>query len=247
MSCFYRGDCLTHMRTVKDKSIDFIYWNPPFGTTHNSWDEKLDWQELFAECFRILKDDGVLAIHCSIPFNYTLIRAAPKPPSYSWYWKKERITCALNAKRQPMRCVEEILIWTNKKPRYIPQRVGIEQGYEGGRYTTSYVGQTVKQTVRTVVGKYQTHFLDMPRHIRGFATRSDEMVRLFLRHYTREGDTVLDPTCYKGLTGRICTEMNRRWIGIDKYFLPTEWISQTDSNSDSLPSTASASLPSVGS
>ena len=28
-------------------------------------------------------------IHCSVPFNYTLIREAPKAPSYSWYWKKE--------------------------------------------------------------------------------------------------------------------------------------------------------------
>lgn len=225
MSLFYSGDCLVNMKRIQSKSVDFIYWNPPFGTTRNTWDESLEWPSLFKECFRILKDDGILAIHCSIPFNYTLIRDAPKPPSYSWYWKKENVTCILNAKKQPMRCVEEILVWKNKKGRYYPQRVGDEIGYVGGRYKTTYVKNNVNiQPRETTKGKLQTHFLEMPRTIRGFATRSDDMIRLFLSHYTKEGDTVLDPTCYKGLTGRICNEMKRRWIGIDKYFYPTEWM-----------------------
>lgn len=225
MATFFKGDCLTEMKKLNSKSIDFIYWNPPFGITRNSWDEKLDWKSLFTECFRVLKNDGVLAIHCSVPFNYTLIREAPKPPNYSWYWKKDNVTCSVNAKRQPLRCVEEILIWYNKKPRYFPARVGNELGYQGGFYNTSYIINPVQQPKIRVAGKYQTHFLDMPRHIRGYATRSDEMIKIFLKHYTKEDDTVLDPTCYLGLSGKVCRSMNRKWIGIDKYFFPTEILS----------------------
>ena len=52
----------------------------------------------------------------------------------------------------------------------------------------------------------------------GFSTRPRELIELMIRSYTKEGDTVLDPTCYRGITGKICKEMKRKWIGIDKYF-----------------------------
>lgn len=217
--------------------------NPPFATTQNWWDEAIDWPSFFKEAFRVLKDDGMLLIHCSIPFNYTLIRAAPKPPHYSWYWKKPGTTLALCAKVQPLRCVEEILVWKNKKNRYYAKRVGDKMGTEGGRYKTSYVNESKIQETKKVKGTYITHFLDMKREIRGFATRSDDMVKLFLEAYTKEGDVVLDPTCYKGLTGRICSQMGRKWIGIDKYFYPTEWILQKSAPSASAPPMLGEALP----
>jgi site-specific DNA-methyltransferase (adenine-specific) len=37
-------------------SIDFIYFNPPFGITRQPWDEKLDWKNIFIELFRISKN-----------------------------------------------------------------------------------------------------------------------------------------------------------------------------------------------
>jgi site-specific DNA-methyltransferase (adenine-specific) len=217
---FHKADCLTHMRTMDAKSIDFIYWNPPFGTTQQPWDERLDWSALFSECFRILKEDGNLVIHCSIPFNYTLIRSAPRPPSYSWYWDKGNVTLPLIVNHQPLRCVEEVLVWKMKKGKYFPQRVGDEERSVIGRYVTKYVMATRITDPVTVRGKCQTHLLAMPRTLDGFSTRSEDMVELFMKSYTREGDTILDPTCYKGLTGKVAQRMGRNWIGIDKYFEP---------------------------
>jgi DNA modification methylase len=52
----------------------------------------------------------------------------------------------------------------------------------------------------------------------GFSTRPKELIELLISSYTKEGDTILDPTCYRGITGRISKAMGRRWIGIDKYF-----------------------------
>lgn len=114
MATFYRGDCLEQMKRLPAKSVDFIYFNPPFATTYQWWDEALPWPAIFEQCFRVLKDVGTLAIHCSVPFNYRLIRAAPRPPNYSWYWDKQATTTPLLAKKQPLRCVEEILVWTQK-------------------------------------------------------------------------------------------------------------------------------------
>jgi DNA modification methylase len=227
-ACIYIGDNLRIIsNNIPDKSISFIYFNPPFGTTKQDWDEKLNWKLLFKEFFRVLKDDGVIAIHCSVPFNYVLIRESPIPPNYSWYWKKESITCPLIAKHQPLRNTEEILVWTNKKTKYFPQRVGTEIRQQGGNYEKqkySYYGNGSKQPKQQVIGKYQTHHIDMPRLIDGYSTRPVEMVELMIKSYTQEGDTILDPTCYKGLTGTVAKRMNRKWIGIDKYFYPTKLL-----------------------
>lgn len=220
---FYRGDTLQTLRSqIKDKSINLIYINPPFGTTRNVWDEKQDWGELFDEFFRVLKDDGMLVIHCSIPFNYELIRAAPKPPAYSWYWKKEGSTCPLLANHQPLRCVEEILVWKKKKNTYYRQQIGTELRVSKTMDATSYVGNVEKSKKTVMIGKTRTHLLDMKRNIQGFSTRPDDMVQLMIDSYTKPGDTVLDCFCYKGLTSKFCRE--RRWIGMDKNFYPEAWF-----------------------
>lgn len=237
MATFYFGDCLIQMKKLPSQSINLIYWNPPYGTTQNTWDESLNWEDLFKECFRLLRSDGMLVIHCSIPFNYELIRRCPRPPSYSWYWKKDAPTCPLIANHQPLRIVEEILVWKNKKNTYYRQNEGTEERKSSYGTTKSYYGDISRGAKASkIIGKTRTHFLDMPRNksARGgpkrdqdFVTRTDEMIELFIKHYTKEGDVVLDPTCYKGLTGVICKRLNRKWIGIDKYFMPSLLIGKS--------------------
>ena len=219
MSVFYKGDVFNILKSqINDKSINLIYINPPFGTTKNYWDEKLDWNKLFIEMFRVIKDDGMIVIHCSIPFSYELIRAAPKQPSHSWYWLKDSPTCPIIANIQPLRIVEEILVWKNKKSTYYRQQIGNEERKSTYMTKTDYYGNTVKNTTSVIKGKTRTHFLDMKRDIQGFSTRPKEMCELMINSYSKEGDTILDLFCYKGLTYRC--KGKRRWIGIDKYFMP---------------------------
>lgn len=219
---FYQADCLVQLRKLPAASVDFIYFNPPFGITHQPWDERLDWPAIFAELFRIVKSPGTIAIHASVPFNYTLIREAPRAPSYSWYWDKINTTTPLLAKKQPMRRVEEILVWTNRV-KYHPQRVGDELRQEtSGAVSSAYMGSVRHRPViyREVRGRLQTHLITQKPHIRGFATRPDDLIELFIKSYTDAGDTVLDPTCYQGLSGVVAKRLGRNWIGIDKHFLP---------------------------
>ena len=221
MATFYKGDCLEWMKRLDSNSINLIYWNPPYGTTKQSWDEKLDWENIFKECFRIMKNDGMLVIHCSVPFNYTLIRSAPVMPLYSWYWDKVGTTLPLIANKQPLRHIEEILVWKKKITKYYPQRVGNELRLVHADGKTDYCAKVQQNLeLKEVKGKYQTHLITMKRKIDGYSTRPDDMIKLFIDSYTKEGDVILDPTCYKGLTGKIAKQMNRKWIGIDKYFFP---------------------------
>jgi len=223
MKVFYKADTLLTLKNqLLDKSVNLIYVNPPFGTTRQYWDEKQDWPAIFKECFRILKDDGMLVIHCSIPFNYELIRAAPKPPSYTWYWKKDGPTCPLIANQQPLRIIEEVLVWKNKKNTYYRQQIGTEEHVSKYMSINEYYGKNVEQKKTIIKGKTRTNLLEMRRAVDGFSTRPGEMIDLFIQSYTVPGDTVLDMFCYKGISSTYC--IDRKWIGIDKYFYPTAWF-----------------------
>lgn len=219
MSCFIRGDALKTLKSqIKSKSIDLIYFDPPFGTTRQVWDEKQDWPAIFTECFRVLKDRGMLVIHCSIPFNYELIRAAPKPPSHSWYWLKESPTCPLIANQQPLRQVEEILVWKNKRNAYYRQQIGDEPRVVQNSSGSDYYMRNIHAGEHILRGKTRSHFLNMRRSLDGFSTRPKEMIQLMIDSYSQAGDTVLDLFCYKGISSTCCA--GRKWIGIDKNFYP---------------------------
>ena len=55
-----QGDCLELMKQVPDKSIDLILCDLPYGTTHNSWDEVIPFDKLWAQYTRIIKDKGAI-------------------------------------------------------------------------------------------------------------------------------------------------------------------------------------------
>lgn len=216
----YKGDAIEIMKGLETASVDLIYTNPPFnGATRNTWDKKIDWALFFKEARRLLKPTGNIVLHCAVPFNYTLIREAPSPPSYSWYWKKENVTCPFLAKTQPLRIVEEILVWRGERGQYFPQRVGTEERTYRASGKSSYYGAVSEQEPQTVQGKYQTHYLEMAREIDGFSTRPRDMIRLLYNAYSKEGDTVLDPFCNNALSAICCP--GRHWIGIDLLHEPT--------------------------
>ena len=93
-----------------------------------------------------------------------------------------------------------------------------------------YYGPTKKKGKKIIQGKTRTHFLEMKRDVQGFSTRPKEMVELMIKSYTNEQDTVLDLYCYTGLSGVVCRELKRNWIGFDKYHTPVLLLQNTESN-----------------
>ena len=222
MSCYFRQqDCFEFLKTLDSNSIDLIYCDPPFGTTQQFWDSKLDWKQLFVQFFRVLKDTGMLVIHSSQPFTYTLIRSAPKPPLYNWIWNKGGSpTGYLSANHQPLRCCEEILIWKKNKTTYYRQQIGDEERQSATATPSGYTLAVAPRKKTVIKGKTRTHYLDFKRTVDGYSTRPREMVELMVKSYSKEGDTVVDCFCYKGLSGAVCKQLGRRWLGSDLYHLP---------------------------
>lgn len=210
------SDNLTYCRTCEDNSIDLIYFNPPFGTTEQEWDKPLQWEELFVEMDRILKPDGNIVIHTSIPFTYDLIRF--RKPKYHWIWNKGTTGSPFLAKKQPMRNTEEILVYykTGKTGRYYPQMEGDKERKVSDSVATKYWGGRSKGTYTTVIkGKYPKHLISFHRKVKGLSTRPEELIEYIIKTYTKEGELVLDLTCYKGITGEVCDKIDRKYVGVD--------------------------------
>lgn len=212
-------DCHAAIKDIENNSISLIYINPPFATTAQKWDKPLDWGFLFPEMFRILKDDGVIAIHCAIPFTYELINYMK--PNYHYTWIKGRPSGHLNAKKQPLRSCEEILIYyKNPKHTYNPQMKGDAITYskrenpkgtkyyqEQKPYTTNHVGQYP----RTFLGVFNNiSQKDSPKSI------PDAITKYIILTYSNEDETILDFCCCDKNNGNIATELNRIYYGIDK-------------------------------
>jgi len=223
MKQYIEGDIHEVIKTLEDGCIDFIYTDPPFSTTEAKWDKPLKWEELFNEMWRVLKPNGIICLYSALPFTYELYKY--ETPKYHYSWKKNNSTCFFQAKKQPLRCMEEINIYFKKMGTYNPQMEGDtfypkrynklkdKQQHYGHRNNIekSYTAKTEGHT-----GKYPTTFKEWKIRKDGTGiTRDDEQIDYFIKTYSNEEDTILDMTCHNNYVGDRCTELKRNYIGVD--------------------------------
>lgn len=225
MITLYNGDCLEEMKNIPDKSIDLILTDLPYGNTSCKWDSAIDMGELWSHWKRILKDRGQVLLFGIEPFMSTLITSNLKEYSHQWYWKRSNVTGNLNAKKEPMRCIEEIAVFRCNRKKgvnhftYNPQGIHVlekvkkRKGFDRNVYGVSY-GYT--QTV----GGYPKHILEYnspPLNNRLHACQKPtDLLEYLVKTYSNEGETVLDCTMGSGSTGVACIHANRKFIGIEK-------------------------------
>lgn len=114
----HNGDCLEIMPHIKSHSIDMILADLPYGTTNNKWDSIIDLDQLWKEYKRIIKPNCAIVLTAMQPFSSKLIASNYKMFKYEWIWNKKNTTGFLNAKKQPLRQHESILIFYSKQPTY---------------------------------------------------------------------------------------------------------------------------------
>lgn len=106
------GDCLEVMKNIPDKSIDMVLCDPPYGFTDAEWDSIIDIDEMFKQLRRVTKNNRNIVLFSNQPFTTTLISSYKFGFKYAWYWVKNNVTSPLIAKVQPMRKLEEILVFS---------------------------------------------------------------------------------------------------------------------------------------
>ena len=224
----YKGDCLDIMQKIRGESIQMILCDLPYGTTaRNEWDKKIPLEPLWDEWLRILKPNGVIALWSQMPFTAELIMSRPQLFRYEWIIEKTHATGFLNAKKMPLKCHEQILVFYKKLPLYNPQKTT-------GHSPTHYAKRTVEVSNRNeIYNKMNKEIISggatdrYPRDVLRFkwdtqksslhpTQKPVECLEYFIKTYTNEGDVVLDNTMGSGSTIIASINTKRKYIGFEQ-------------------------------
>jgi len=216
------GDCLDILPTLEDQSVDLVLCDPPYGTTQNKWDSVLPLPPLWSELTRICK--GAIVLTAAQPFSSTLVASAPKLFRYDLIWRKNKASGFLNAKRQPLRQHEHILVFSKKTPRYYPQKTtGHEArgGWKRRRGSSNY-GEQRENFYTPDETRYPISVLDFdvlnndsPERIHP-TQKPVELFEYLIRTYSLPDQIVLDFCIGSGTTAIAALNEQRQWIGIEK-------------------------------
>ena len=218
----YQGDCLEIMKQIKDKSIDMILCDLPYGTTKCKWDVIIPFDKLWEQYNRIIKDNGAIALFGSEPFSSKLRISNLRMYKYDWIWKKTKAQGFLNSKKMPLKDYENICVFYKRLPIYNPQGI-IYGNFQNDRKSKYVKGEDI-------YGKEKefgiSHMSNFPKQIIEFSNPSGkgqlhatqkpvELLEYLIKTYTNENDLVLDNCMGSGSTGVACTHLNRKFIGIE--------------------------------
>lgn len=208
------GDCLEIMPTLPDKSIDMILCDLPYGTTACKWDTVIPLEPLWKQYKRLIKDNGAIVLTASQPFTSALVMSNPRWFKYEWVWHKKTSANVANAKYQPLKTHENIIVFGGV---YKPQMVKGKPRMKGGKVKGGQANGGLAPKYYFSDEYYPVSVLDIKTE-RGFHP-TQKPVALFeylIKTYTNEGDTVLDNCAGSGTTGIACLNTNRNYILIEK-------------------------------
>ncbi len=228
----YNEDCLEAMKEIPDYSIDAIITDPPYGTTACKWDSVIDFKLMWEQLNRIIKPNGAIVLFGSEPFSSALRMSNIKNYKYDWIWIKNIPTGTMLAKIQPMRNVENILVFYKSQPKYNRQMIKrtpeeFKKSYRKNN-SESKNGEQMRYTKNPLIRQsedrqwykppIQTLYYNSDSKRNGKSHPTQKPVALMeylIKTYTNENETVLDFTMGSGTTGVACLNTNRKFIGIE--------------------------------
>ena len=242
----YFGDCLQELTKVPDDSVDLVLCDLPYGTTKCKWDTVINMEELWKHYKRIIKKPtGVILLFGQQPFTSMLISSNYEWFKYNLIWKKNKTTQFLLANYRPMKCTEDICVFSKGGAAAASRKTGNMTYNPQGlvpvnikkKNSEKRIGKMLNQSHHLgpnnkLIGnsEYTQKFTNYPNELIEFDIESDtchetqkpvKLIEYLIKSYSNEGDVVLDNTMGSGTTGVACINTNRKFIGIElveKYF-----------------------------
>ena len=223
----FHGDCLELMKEIPDGSVDMILTDPPYSLTDARFDIQIPFDPMWEEFFRVTKKNAAIVLFSQMPFTSDLIQSQRKNFRYEWIWHKTLGGGFLNAKKMPLRCHENILIFYQQLPTYNPQfwyskPITVRQAsrtsinYRGELTDYVYVNEDGRRYPRDVLKFNSPRVLWGKGEIYHPQQKPVDLLEYLIKTYTNEGETVLDATMGSGSTGVAAINTGRDFIGIEK-------------------------------
>ena len=229
----YNGDCLEIMDLLINRGVqvDAIICDPPYGTTACKWDSIIPFEPMWERLNNLIKPNGAIVLFGSEPFSSALRMSNIKNYKYDWIWNKVQGTGFSICKRQPLRVIENILVFYKNQSTYNPQMINRKEIIdttnwkqdklisENGRFNSKDNSLAKKVYDK----KYPINYIEINRASKECnntkrvhpTQKPVELMEYLIKTYTNENELVLDFTMGSGSTGVACLSTNRKFIGIE--------------------------------
>ena len=219
-----KGDCLERMKEIESGSIDMILTDPPYAITACKWDSIIPLEPMWEQLKRIIKPNGAIVMTAAQPFTSALVMSNPKMFHHQWIWDKKFAANFPQAKRQPLRTHEDVLVF-GVTPKYYPQMLKRDTPIKKGANKGARIFGGASGLAREDYDK-KVYDEKYPDTILKFSSRSEArglhptqkpvaLMEYLIKTYSNEGDVVLDFCVGSGTTGVAAKNLNRDFIGIE--------------------------------
>ena len=218
------------MKDIPDKSIDMILCDLPYGQTKFEWDKKINFNKLWEQYERIIKDNGAIILFAKHPFTSEVVLSNKKLFKYELIWEKTRASNSMQVKKQPSAIHENILVFYKKQPTYNDLKFKVDEKYIDKRksindsfYNKGHYQGVMKRKVDDGWRHPQSilPFNSVWRKDMHPTEKPVELLEWLIKSYTNENETILDNCMGSGSCGIACINTNRNFIGIelnDRYY-----------------------------
>lgn len=231
-ACILLGDALKILKSIKDKSVNLIFADPPynigknFGNNFDKWETKesyIDWcKEWITECMRILKDDGTMYFMTATQFMPYL-----DVFSTEYYNVLSRIIWSYDSSgvqsKKIFGSLYEPILMINKSKNdsytfnaddiLVKTKTGAKRGLIDYRknppqpYNTQKVPGNVWEfpRVRFKMDEYENHPTQKP----------ENLLERIVKASSNKGNIVLDPFAGSFTTVAVASKLERYGVGIE--------------------------------
>lgn len=220
----YNEDCLVQMDKLIEQNIifDAIITDPPYGTTNCKWDSIIPFDEMWKRLNKLIKPTGAIVLFGTEPFSSQLRMSNIFDYKYDWIWYKVQKSNFLNAKKQPLRSVENISVFYKKQSTYnfIKTEGHVKKEVKNiKRKTVDLYNEQNGESNYSSTERYPHSILTFPKDTQKCSLHPTQkpvaLMEYLIKTYTNENELVLDFTAGSFSTGIACINTNRSFIGIE--------------------------------